>query len=686
MITTSLLLLATHFFPTPGVTLQTRVATVPAIVKELAGLTGRPLKTSPEVENEVIFVSLGESDPDRLMALIAKADSAEWVEKDGQFVLTRSGSLRRKQERDDLRETARLLERQVSKVLVKGDQVEPSDDTAKDWIVKTQNPPKVATNYAAYMDFDLRARDWSPAGRMLSRVLRSLPAEDLAAIEIGHTIRWSTHPTRIQGRLPLDEASLNQYIRERNHLASLLVKIEKEDIRNDAAMYFRMRQRATVPVSGAHSVLLLANRSLERVELTLATYGTEGTLLDLASVTLNLDGEEPAALPGQSRWAKENLQPGAMWKSIINGIVRNPMDPAQIRLAMDPVVNDPLALFQSDAMQTLTAAIGTPLLCRIPDEACLASEAILQSSPNLGDYARALQGSIRFSEDGGVQVGLARFPSVSGSLKANRNVLKGFLANLKEYRLPSLDFISNYAMKAGDGPVISGVEGLLCRATGLFEPYFQIEAIADYSSGGRDLLRFYANCPPLQQKALWAGNVIPFGQLTPGSQRELQSAVLTRSTTVDFDSLEAPQNVDPTSYVDGLTAGMPVSAKAKLEPFVTTKLTSGIECTLEASSIGYILAQQEKGEWHDERFGYPRVQQSKFIPGMKGNMTLSIGLFAHGSVSKRLADYQIDPKAVAVAYDALPPSHLKPLMKTLEYYRKVYREAGSTTESNPPPP
>jgi len=685
MITASLILLVIRGFPTPEVTLQTRVATVPAIVKELASLTGRPLTASSEVQNEVLFVSLKESDPDRLMALIAKADSAEWVEKDGQFVLTRSGVLRRKQERDDLRETTRLLKRQVSRILINEDQVEPSDAIAKGWIDKVRKPPKGITNYSTRVAFETSARDWSPAGRMLSRVLRTLPAEDVASIEIGHTLRWSAHPTRLQGRLAVDEASLGQYIRERNHLAGLLAKIENDETRDDAGVYLRMRQKITEPIAGNPLVLLTVQRLLGQVNLVLTVYGGDGTLLDLANATLDLNGETPDALPGQPRWAQEALQPGPMWKSIIDGILRKPMDEAQIGLAMDPVANDPLVLLQSDAMLTLSTAIGTQMVCRLPDETCLADQVILQSSPNLGDYARALQGSILFSEDRGIQVGTARFPSISRSLKADRGVMKGLLTTLKEYKFPTLDFASNYAMKAGDGPLITTVEDLLCRATGLVEPYYRIEDITDYVSGGRDMFRFYANCTPPQRKALWTGNTIPFGQLTPGSQQELQSAVLTRAIGIDFDSLDAPQNTDPTSYLDGLTTLMPVSGKPKLDPFVTTKLPSGAESSLSAAAVGQILAQQETGQLQDEQMGYPRGKRAKFVPGMKADLKVSIGLLPRGSISTHMVDYQIDRKAPAVTYDALPATHLKPLLTTLEHNRKLFRETDSATGNKPPP-
>lgn len=81
-----------HLLP-PPVALEHRVATVEAVVAELARKSGRSLLARRKMMDEPLDVDLQAHSPDEMMTLIAKAASAEWPQDGKQVALGRSPTL-----------------------------------------------------------------------------------------------------------------------------------------------------------------------------------------------------------------------------------------------------------------------------------------------------------------------------------------------------------------------------------------------------------------------------------------------------------------------------------------------------------------------------------------------------------------------------------------------------------------
>ena len=80
----------------PPVALAHRVATVEAVVAELARKSGEDLRMRRELADEVLYVNLKPRPTGELMALVAKTASAEWSREAGHVYLGRSPSFWRR--------------------------------------------------------------------------------------------------------------------------------------------------------------------------------------------------------------------------------------------------------------------------------------------------------------------------------------------------------------------------------------------------------------------------------------------------------------------------------------------------------------------------------------------------------------------------------------------------------------
>ncbi len=81
------------------VALDHRVASVESVVEELGKKSGQDLRIRHELDDEAVFVSLRPRPAAELMALLARATSAEWVRDEGHVWLDRSPALRRRHQR-----------------------------------------------------------------------------------------------------------------------------------------------------------------------------------------------------------------------------------------------------------------------------------------------------------------------------------------------------------------------------------------------------------------------------------------------------------------------------------------------------------------------------------------------------------------------------------------------------------
>ena len=179
------------------ITLAHRVATVEAVVAELARKSGEDLRMRRELADEVLYVNLKPRSTGELMRLVAKTASAEWTREDGYTYLGRSPSFWRAQAKADAAATARAYAENLLPLLAPGDATPWTDGSravaqAGTFVdrnrIMTDDQIDPATR-------DARMRAVQPAGRFVSRILRALPPGEIAALPVGWRGRFAFTPT-----------------------------------------------------------------------------------------------------------------------------------------------------------------------------------------------------------------------------------------------------------------------------------------------------------------------------------------------------------------------------------------------------------------------------------------------------------------------------------------------------------
>ena len=655
------------------VLLEHRVATVAAVVAELGRKTGQDLRMRRELGDEVLYVNLKARPADDLRRLIARAASAEWTLDGGHVWLERSASLRRRQGREDRATFGEAALRRLRPML------DPDDAKAwgagEGWLGRAAKAVAgmPANDAAGAMRQEARRRAATPAGRLLSRMARALTAADLGAVPPGGIARFALRPNRRQRPLAgATAASVTQYARERAAASAEMEGMSEED-RSRGERDLRLFGLETV-AKGTLSALLVARReATDGLSLQVLVVDGEGRTIDKASLSLHTGEEEPArGWPRYAAWRDAPIKVGPVCASFVRGIGgEGHPDPASAALLRDPVAHEPLAALMTDPMDALAEATGHEAVVALPDECGLGAGAQLERSPKLGEFANGLAQADAVEEADGLLVGHALRPSEATFAKTSRAALRDLMRLLAD-RPPRLDDLVRYAQAQNPESTLTLFEPLVLAGADVRVTPDLLGPVFDTPYGGRDALRLYGALSPVQRAAILAGGAVTFDQLSPAGRASADSLVFERTRDLERNAPPSRvEEVDPTLCVDGLSMATTVTATDLVTEPVALSTWEGTARVNDASSLGYILSQQEAGERFGRESGYPLVATDRFVPGVKRSFRLTVRP-APGLRSRvGLWDVDLDPKGRAVPYAELPAEHLGALRKTLEYYRKL---------------
>jgi hypothetical protein len=600
------------FLVLASITLDQRIATVEAVVRELAQKSGQDLRIKPELADEVLFVSLKPHTGPELMALVAKAASAEWIQ-DGATYLGRSASFRRKAEKEERADLANEIEATRRPLL------DPNDSTP--WSFGTDHVsamiegvnalPRPATQVqdAAYL---AKIRAFTPHGRFLSRALRSIPAKDLAAIPLGTFVRFAERPNRWQRALPL-AAGVEQYRDERKQMGA------------DFGALPPIRQRQAIgnlpggyrePIRGLVTPILQIGQPLpNQWTLSLRAYREGGRLADFGSVRF-LTGFQHTAdgLPRYNAWKSQSLKAEGTTAVFVDAPEAEARRPEVYRKFLQEGV-EPLALLETAPISALAAAMGKEAVIALPDELATETCDRLREGPaTLGGFADGLSKWISFELTGDIVVGHARRPIEFSANKTNRVALRSFVRSIGS-GFPGLDPIARYALVQNKSAAATWFESIVMRGVGTEAKGESASLLFDLGLGGRELLRVYAALPPTVRAALRKGARVSWTQLPPSAREDFESMLSRRQAEV-----EGPP---PTSTVDPTLLGNNFlgSSVLSLTDFGTKYIVGypsqyGLEM-LDLPSLGLVLGGQDMGEYLDPSQGYPIVTKTLSDPDTK---------------------------------------------------------------------
>lgn len=665
------MLLAVLFAP---IQLEHRIATVTAIVEELAQKSGKRIAVKHEMADEVLYVNLMPHTSEELMALIAKAASAEWID-DGGLYLGRSATLRRQQERDDRSSIAASL--QVTRqTLLAGNDFSPWPEgrgrfdrlvDATKTLPGTQTPTQFWTRMA-------RLGSFSPIGRLLSRTLRDLPLQDLAEIPPGYTERFALSPTRRQRRLP-PSIGVEQYRSERAMFAQDL-KRAGDQAWSQVSEYTFSYRRELDPGEQLTPLLTVRRETLGASFLVrLAVLDRKGQAIDSATLSLMFGHDDEAAkLPGYRDWSRNPVKVGPPAASFVASMTGKPVDPQEARRLREPVKNEPLAVLLSDPVDAMKVAMGVQeAIVALPDETARDAGMELESEPKLGEFADGLTMDVASEVTHGLWLGRARRPSESTVCKTSRSALQTYIRSSMN-PIPTLAQTARYALAQNPEASVTWFERLVINATGVDMGIGSLGTLDEVENGGRDLLRVYGSLSPAQRTTLEQGQPIPLSQITPAARAMLETVVFRRDVQLEAaERATVPQampDVDASFLIDSLSPQSTLWIDRPRTVLCTAYLRSGTLRTMDMSSLGYVHEAQEHDGSFTELDGYPIVSRTLFTPARYRNFGFRLAATPTYGHRSYLTDFAVDPGARGVSYRQLPPEHLKEFQKTFDYYRQ----------------
>ncbi len=523
------------------VQLERRTAPVREVVRELATKAHLDLSTDESVANEVLFVNLGATPVRTMAALVAQADSAEWVRQGTRWTLTRSPALLAWWKATDEEALTKLVTKQISASF--GRSAGPIWSKAELHRLLTSAPPKRSA-FASGPDPDAQ-----PA-RLVARTVSGFSPRTLATLEVGQTLRFSTDPTTQQE--PLQDPNVRQFLREYSAvdaeyerlspLEKLVARTNRLDFfepeydnsGNDFPVLATLTRRGLFDFDGQVSIPSQTRPEDEPYHYTFS---------------FDLRGRHELQLPNDRAWSEERVA-GGYWPDVYarEGIA----DPEEAKVFSDPAAHEPLVLILGPPLLRLSNLLQKDVIARIPDEIIGELEQTGWSDITLETVVEALNQCDHFSLSEGVYLGRSRFPSESNTLKLNRQVAsKLFAASEVGKRIPD-NLLNDYVLRQGDGPAGSGLEKVLFRACSLQHvPGFRIDDLVD---GDRDAFQIWADLSPAQRAEMLAGGSVPVSALGVAGENAVRILLFHRRLLLS-------DNRDPSSCFEEVPADAFLSVK-----------------------------------------------------------------------------------------------------------------------------
>lgn len=652
------------------VALEHRVATVEAVVRELAQKTGQDLRMRPELKDEVLDVDLRPRPAAEALRLVAEAASAEWSAEDGRILLGRSASLRRRQARAEQAADAAGLARSYAAVVVPGDGTawRTDDDPIRTWTDAT--PEETKTDPDAWLRWTAHRMAGTPVGRFLSRALREIPAAELVAIPPGTTVRYVPRPNRLQRALPAS-SGLSQYLEERRLFLDRFARLSPARREKVARLYVTMDEADAdrLPIT---PLLRVSRDESGTVDVNLTMVGAKGSPIDLEDAQLPVTPDRPGrAIPGYDAWRLRPCPLMGATASFLQGVRGKPVDPAEAKALLDPVAHEPLSALLTGPLNALTAAAGSEAIVALPDECGDEVLETMGSGFTLGDLADRLGRSVAFATDEGVLVGRARRPTFSAAMKTNRALLGG-LMRLAAAGEPRLEPTARYALAQNPDAPWTAFERLALWGAGLSRVDLQDGGLFDPPY--RDVLRLYASLSSDERSALLAQRLLRLWDLGPASRAILDDLLFRHAANVEGTGRWQTNGLDATLIINGFPPDATLtSSRSRQAPLA---ITPDGRHRYDGRALGYILEQQEHGEFMDPKQGYPEVANTRFLPGVQSEITLIVQISPDARFQGSLKDVDVDRSKPPVPYGELPAEFLEQFRKTYDFYRKRRDEGG----------
>ena len=689
----------------PRVTLMLGATRMPVVLEKLSKLSEVELNSSPALEDEVLFVSVKDAPLNELMNEIAQVTHCSWEKKtNGGFELIRPSRQASRDVADDRALNLALLRKALASDEVRGRRKpwSPEEGGASlermheinGRLASGKEPP--ANREADYRTIN----ELSVVNRAVDRLLAATDLSIFADQRPWEYRRYFPNANQFQFVLPDSAvATLGGFVTEEQYLQAKIGDIHGSD-RFQVAQKFGSFGFYEQPVQPP--ILVLVKTRLiapPQFDWEVLFCDGEGRLIEsghkIASV---LPEPDLRTLVGIEQWGKVKVAFPRFVARLYTG-VPGTNSQAEKFLVAHPLEHDPLGAVFDDALTSLGAGLHQDIVAALPDE-CM--QDVARSEVSLSDFCKGLGSWVTFRADNGRLLLTPIRRAEAFDLRAKRRPLEALLKACGN-GLPTIEDAATYVLAQNDNACYSPLESNVLGWNDA-APYVEpaIMPICGGLPSQRFQLKFYGLLSDAQKVRMTAGGV-RYGELAPDQQDLVAHWVYATSDRFDARPTDAELNAERAAGrtgerlqlpelagepTIGLAGGIPNNALIKLDVQKSHSLfllgQQVGQKVWDCSSIGYVAARQEHGEWLDGLGGSPIVSRYKMEPAWQRHLAFSIQYSPHLSERFFMSDASL-AETNAVSMEQLPAAWLSEVNETLNYYRKMFKNDDARQQQTTPP-
>jgi hypothetical protein len=710
----------------PLVSFQADAVRVDTLLADLARQSGQKVACDAAVAPEPLIVQFKDQPLEEVLKRVADVAGGEWVRKGDERRLTRSPSLRSKQEQADQAKLLAKLGELIANLKAESDKIPRYDEKRaalavdKVRFVDMQQDDTMAELGRMAVD--------DPAYRAAITVMAGAGAGSLAKLDIGGRAVFSDDPTPMQRPVPKGQKAMLDELKG----SIALMEAAKKKLGSPKKPYVNFGGATTIgpgSLAGGYGKTVFALKKMGSLSFSYEVFTVDGKGRSaLAGEGYVPDyglrfravyagaGKPLEITPDVKTFVELRSDLGYAWASTsfaklpdgtkITG--SNAMSKAEASgrgpnlevagLLSDPVSRDPIGIAVGSLLRQVAAQKGKPLLATVSDATVLpVIDAISRKTVRTqDDFIGFLQQTgVRASsripysevEDGAWLMVKPIFPAFARRERINRLALKTLLSAIHKAGALSLDAAARYVATCYrpptfgslDAAIISHADPTVDKAACDMVFSSALPFLAQLNPAQWDALsnrRVKVSLLPLELQTIvrrWVFDEFRYDHL-------MELGKVLRSEAPGGRPGFSPIATEPTEmFPDGVPTTASVGIEVKSVPAAIVRTQAGFRLIFDADSLGYQEANP-RAPVPDEEF-VPRVIEG-YTPASQRRFTITVYLREDLEPAISTRETKIAPGAAETDRNGLPSS----LKKRIELIRNAFASQRVPDRKEPPPP
>jgi len=532
------------------ITFRHPAAQVKVVLAALSKAVGKQYDAVPSLWNEYVIVDVKNAKLSDLLERIARVTDSEWHETSAGLILNHSPALvsaTEKRERQERREAiAKKLEENA-----KGLSFDYGSEEAKKMLSEVQPEPDESTDYSVYLKNHLKIEKASPNNRLLVRMLYAIGPDAIASVDVGDRVTFSTRPNKMQLPIPNGTSLLRLYA---NELSAASAALDRYGVGPNRYEFggWRRNPKSPLPVKVDVTVSNRAEMFGQGMTVRMTLLGPKPQMLGTSNLSLGaIDMEsmsdfskpDPNADPKESAFPLKLCPQSEAFMKVIKSATgfdgespetgMRPMvrDTKEADLLRRPDLNEPLSMLVSDVLFSLADYHKANLVAAVPDDSALTLAALFEGQlAGIGPHMQVLRKVMSIPSkpvDGWIEA-RPKEHGVARLIRLDRLSLASVTNRDLDQDNKSSEVFAKFCASGSVNPQVNLLT-VFCFIFSLRSAEFSFAS--DMSSW-----RLYGKLGPTQRTALWQGQRIPFGLLTPDQTRALRAFLVGDSAFEDAPS------------------------------------------------------------------------------------------------------------------------------------------------------